>query len=67
MVLGFPAPVLLGPGTQPTSYTIGTGYFPVVKWQGLGFENPTTSIAEVTESIQLHLYSKSGPSWPVVG
>ena len=28
---------------------------------------PTTSSAEVKERVELHLYSTSGPSWPVIG
>ena len=66
-VRGLSAPVLLGSGTHPTSYTMGTEYFPGVKWPWFGFENPTTSNTEVKERIQLNLYSKSGPSWPVIG
>jgi len=28
---------------------------------------PTPSSAEVKERVELHLYSTSGPSWPVTG
>jgi len=48
-------------------YTIGTGSFPGVKRPGRGFDHPTPSSAEVKETVELYLYSPSGPSWPVIG
>jgi hypothetical protein len=63
----FSSPVQAGPGAQPTSYTMGTGSFPGVKWLGRGVEHPTTSSAEVKKRVELYLYSPSGPSWPVLG
>ena len=36
----FFAPFQTGPGTHPASYTMGTGYFPGVKWTGRGFDHP---------------------------
>jgi hypothetical protein len=36
----FSAPVETGPGAHPTSYTMGTGYFPGVKWPGRGVDHP---------------------------
>jgi hypothetical protein len=45
----FSAPVQTAPGAHPTSYTIGTGSFPEVKWPGRGDEHPPTSSAEVME------------------
>ena len=34
---------------------------------GRGVDHPSPSSAEVKERVQLHLYSLSGPSWPVLG
>jgi hypothetical protein len=36
----FFAPVQTGPGAYPASYTMGTGSFPGVKWQGRGVDLP---------------------------
>ena len=33
------APVQTGPGAHPTSYTMGTGSFPGVKWSGRGVDH----------------------------
>jgi len=33
---------------------------------GRGVDHPLTSSAEVKERIELHLYSVSGPSWPIL-
>jgi hypothetical protein len=38
-----------------------------VKRQGRGFDHPPTPIAEVKESVELYVYSLSGPLWPVLG
>ena len=63
----FSAPVQTGPGVHPASYTIGTGSFPGVKRPGRGVDQPPPSSPEVKERVELHLYSSSGPSWPVLG
>jgi len=63
----FSAPVHTGPVAHPISYTIGTVVFPGVMRQGRGVDHPPPSSAEVKERVQLHLYSPSGPSWPVLG
>ena len=63
----FSAPVQTGSEAHPTSYTMGTGSFPGVKRSGRGVDHPLLSNAEVEERIELHLYSPSGPSWPVLG
>jgi hypothetical protein len=55
------------PATQPSSYTIGTGSFPRIKRPGRGVHQPLPSSAEVKESVELYLYSPSGPSWPILG
>jgi hypothetical protein len=36
----FSAPVLSGPATHPTSYTLGTGSFPGIKRPGRGVDHP---------------------------
>ena len=41
--------------------------FPGVKRPGHGVNHPPPSSAEVKERAELHLYSPSGPSWPVIG
>ena len=40
---------------------------PGVKQTGCGVDHPLLSSAEVTESVELYLYSPSGPSRPVSG
>ena len=67
MGTGFSAPVQTGPGANPASSTMGTGSFPGVKQPGCGFEYPRASSAEVKERVELYLYSRFGPSWPVIG
>jgi len=62
----FSALVQTVPGSRPASYTMGTGSFPVLKRPGRGVAYPP-SRAEVKESVELYLYSTSGPSWPVLG
>jgi hypothetical protein len=41
-----------GAGTQPASYTIGSGPFPAVKRPRFGVDHPTPSSAEVKESVE---------------
>jgi len=36
----FSAPVQTGPSAHPTSYAVGTGSFPEVKWPGRGVDHP---------------------------
>ena len=43
----FSAPVHTGPGAHPTSYTMGTGSFPVVERPGRGVDHSPPSNAEV--------------------
>jgi hypothetical protein len=62
----FSAAVQTGPWAHPASYTMGTGSFLGVKWQGRGVDQPTPSSAEANERVELCLYS-SRPSWPVLG
>ena len=63
----FSAPVQTGPGTHPTSYTMGTGSFPGVKRPGCGVDHPPLSSTEVEGRVELYICSLSGPSWPVLG
>jgi hypothetical protein len=46
---------------------MGTGFFPGVKRPGRGVDHLTPSSAEVKERVELYLYSRFGPSWPVLG
>jgi len=62
----FSAPVQMGLGAHPASYTIGNVSFPAVKQPRCGVDHPPPSSAEVRERVQLYLYSLSGPSWPVI-
>jgi hypothetical protein len=55
------APVQTSPGAQPASYRMGTGSFPRIKRPGRGVDHQTTSSAEVKETVELYLYSPSGP------
>ena len=41
--------------------------FPGVNRPGRGVDHPPPFSAEVTERIELYLYSPSGPLWPVIG
>jgi len=61
------APLQTGPEAHPASYSMGTGSFPGVKRPERGVDNPPPPSAEETKTIQLYLYSPSGPSWPVLG
>ena len=41
---------------------------PSVQWvESRRVDHPLPSIAEVKEKVELHFYSLSGPSWPVLG
>jgi hypothetical protein len=58
----FSAPVHTGPGAHSASCTWGTGFLPGAKRLGRGTDHQPPSTAEVTERVELHLYSPSGPS-----
>jgi hypothetical protein len=63
----FSAPVQTGPGAYPAFYTTGNESLPGVKRPGRGVGHPPPTGTEVKEIVELHLYSPSGPSWPVIG
>ena len=74
MVLGsnpagmrFSAPVHTGPWVHPPFYATGTRSFPGVKRLGRGIVHPPPSSAKVKERRELHLYSTTGSSSPVLG
>ena len=56
-----------GPGSHPSSYTMGTGSCPGVKRPGRGVDHPPPSRAEVEGRVQLYVCSPTGPSCPVLG
>ena len=64
----FFAPVQTGHAAHSPSNTMGTGSFPGVKrtWRGVDHLPPLSS-AEVEGSVELYIYSPSGPSWSVRG
>jgi hypothetical protein len=66
------ASVYTCPGAHPVFYTLDTGS--LFRWGGGGGKRPgggnshsPPSRSEVKERIELHLYSPSGPSRPVLG
>ena len=62
----FSTPVLTGPGAHPASYTVGTGFLPRGRL-GCGVNHPSPTTVEVKETVELYVYSPSGPSWQVIG
>ena len=63
----FSASAQAGPGAHPPSSTMSTGSLPGVKRSGRGADHPHPPNTEVKETVELYLYSPSGPSWPVLG
>jgi hypothetical protein len=62
-------PHLSRPALVPTQPLVN-GYrvsLPGVKRPGRGVDHPLPSSAEFEEKAELHLYSLSGLSWPVIG
>jgi hypothetical protein len=62
----FSLPVQTDSEVHPASYTAGTRSLPGIKRPGCGVDRPPPSSAEVKESVELYLYSSSGPLWPVL-
>ena len=60
------ASVQTGPGAHPASYTMGTGSFSGVKRPWRGVDHPPLTSAEAEGRVELHVYSLSGHSWPVL-
>jgi hypothetical protein len=56
----FYVPAQTDPGAYPASNRMDTGSFPRVKWPGSGVNYPPPSSAEVSERVELYLYSPSG-------
>ena len=52
---------------HPTFYTVVTGTFPGVKRLKCGYDHPLPPSTKVKERVEVHLYSLSGPLWPVLG
>ena len=63
----FSTPVQTGPGAHPASYRMGTESSSGIKQLGSGVDHSSLSSAEVTERVELYLYSPSRPSWLVLG
>jgi hypothetical protein len=63
----FYTPVQTRPVAHPASCTMGTGSFPRGKAAGAWRWPPTATRVEVKERVELNLYSRSGPSWLVLG
>ena len=63
----FSAPVQTCLGAHLASYTMCTISSLGVKRPGRRVDHPPPPSAEVKESVELYLYSTSGPSWPVKG
>ena len=56
----FSTPVHTDPRAHPASYTMGTGSFPGVKRPGRGVDRPPAFSAEVSERVELCIYSPLG-------
>jgi hypothetical protein len=64
----FSPPVETGPGGSPSLLYHGYQvFFPGVKRPSRGVYQSPRSRDEVKERVELHVYSPSGSSWPVIG
>jgi hypothetical protein len=59
-------PIQVSPGANPAYQTMGTVSFSGVQRPGHGVDHPPLSNHEVKVRVQLHIYSPSMPSWPVL-
>jgi hypothetical protein len=62
----FSAQLQTGSGAHPSSYTMGTGYFPGVTRLDRGVDHPIPSSVDVKERVELYLYSSSWLWWTVI-
>jgi hypothetical protein len=52
---------------QSSLYTMGSVSFPWLHRPGHGVDHPPRSMFEFKERVELHIYSRSGPSWSLLG
>jgi len=45
-----------GPKAHPASCTMGTGFFPRLKWLGHGTDHPPHSCTEIARGLELYLF-----------
>jgi hypothetical protein len=62
----FSAPVLIGPGAHPASYTMDTGSFPGENWPGRGLYHPPTSSTQVKERVELAFVACSSANFTFI-
>ena len=67
VVAKFSAPVQKYPAVHPASYTMGTWSFLGINRPRRDVNNPPLSSAKFKERVELYLYARSAPSWPVLG
>jgi len=65
-VARFSATVQTSPGPHTVSYPMGTASFRWVKRQGRGISHPSPFSAEVKWKVELYIFSRYGPSWPLL-
>jgi hypothetical protein len=63
----FSTPIHTSSKAHPASYTMGTRSFLRVKGLERGIYHPPPSGTKVKERVDLYLYSRSVPSWQVIG
>ena len=66
MMAIFSLPVQKDPGSNPASYTKGTGSFSGIKRPERGVDNPHPSNAEV-KGVKIYIYSSNGTSHYLLG
>jgi hypothetical protein len=59
------APLQTGSRTHPPSYTTDNRSFLWAKQPGRGVDHQPPSCTQVKETVELYIYSPSGPSWPI--